>query len=150
MAENNTGTVKSTPRRSKSIRNIPWTVKLLVSFVLVFGTWNPYGFHFIETIKGMDVTNLWNWFFLVLGLVVWAIFIKIVYEAIGKIGTFIFVFVVALFFAASYQSNFFNLDLQNIGLIVNILLVGLIFVGTMVPVWWRIWTGKLATDSDME
>lgn len=133
-------------------KNISWYVKLIMITIVVFGTWNPSEYNFVNYIIHMDFKNMFNYFAILLLIAIWGIFIRIVYEAMGKVGATIFLILALLFVLGMYQQGWISLEnLKNTGgLIINITVVLLIFFATMIPVWWRKVTGKVATDSDME
>lgn len=132
-------------------KNISWFVKLFIISLVVLGTWNPSEYNSINYIRNMDFSNVFNYFAILVLLTIWGIFIRIVYEAMGKLGATIFLFLAFIFIMGMYQQGWINFsNLNTSGLILNITFILLIFIATMIPIWWRKITGKVATDSDME
>lgn len=130
--------------------NVAWYVKLALSFLLVFGTWNPLKYDIVHTLMGMDMTNLLVWFLILLLIVVWGVAVKALQEAMGTFGIVIFLILAGLLVGGLYQTGVINIEnLEEIGWYANVILTLLIFFGLMFPVWWRQLTGKVAVDDDM-
>lgn len=140
-----TGTSRTVYRK-----NLPWYFKLILITIVIFGTWNPTEYNSVNFIINMDKGNAFNYFIVLILISIWILFIKIVYESMGKMGATWFLFLSLVFIIGMYQQGWItSSDLNTSGLIINILMVLLVFVATMVPVWWRRITGKVVTDSDM-
>ena len=130
--------------------NVAWYVKLGLSFLLVFGTWNPLKYDIVHTLMGMDMTNLLVWFLILLLVVVWGVAIKALQEALGTFGIVIFLILAGLLIGGLYQKGMISIEnLDTVGWYVNVIVTMLIFFGLMFPVWWRQLTGKVAVDDDM-
>jgi len=130
-------------------KSVAWYIKLSLSFILVFGTWNPLGYDIVHNLTGMDLTNLLSWFFLLLLVVVWGFAIKALHEALGTFGIAIFLALSGLLIGGLYQIGWIDLsDANTMGWFVDVILTLMLFFGLMFPVWWRQLTGKVAVEDE--
>ncbi len=131
-------------------RNLPWYVKLILSFVLVFGTWNPLKWDVAHYVMGLETFNLLVVFFLVLLLVIWMIALKALHEALGTSGILIYLILMGLLIGGLYQIGIIDINnLDILGWYLNSIVTFMLFTGLMAPIWWRRISGKVTTDNDM-
>ncbi len=131
-------------------KNLPWYVKLILSFVLVFGTWNPLEWDVAHYVMGLETFNLLVVFFLVLLLVIWLIAFRALHEALGTTGIIIYLILVSLLIGGLYQVGIINIDnIDTLGWYFNGIVTFMLFTGLMAPIWWRKITGKVTVDEDM-
>ncbi|MEA3522455.1 MAG: DUF6524 family protein [Campylobacterota bacterium] len=131
-------------------RNIPWYAKLILSFALVFGTWNPLEFDIAHYVMGLETFNLLVLFFLILLLVIWLIALRALHEAMGTSGILIYLILVGLLIGGLYQMGFIDINnLDTLGWYLNGIMTFMLFTGLMAPIWWRRMTGKVTVDDDM-
>ncbi len=132
-------------------KSVPWYIKLSLSFLLVFGTWNPLGYDIVHQLMDMNLKMLLTWFFMLLLVVVWGFAIKALHEALGTFGIVIFVALAALLIGGMYQMGWIdNVSIDAVGWYANIIMTLLLFFGLMFPVWWRQLTGKVAVEEDFD
>ena len=131
-------------------KNLPWYVKLILSFVLVFGTWNPLEWDVAHYVMGLETFNLLVVFFLVLLLVIWLIAFRALHEALGTTGITIYLILVSLLIGGLYQVGVIDIDnINTLGWYFNGIVTFMLFTGLMAPIWWRRITGKVTVDEDM-
>ncbi len=131
-------------------KNIPWYIKLILSFALVFGTWNPLKFDIAHYVIGLETFNLLVLFFLILLLVIWLIALRALHEALGTSGILIYLILVGLLVGGLYQTGFIDINnLDTLGWYLNSIVTFMLFTGLMAPIWWRRMTGKVTVDDDM-
>jgi len=133
------------------VKSVAWYIKLSLSFILVFGTWNPLGYDIIHNLMGMDLTKLLNWFFILLLVVVWGFAVKALHEALGTFGIAVFLLLAGLLVGGLYQAGW--IDINNVdvmGWYMNVIVTMMLFFGLMFPVWWRQLTGKVAVEEDFD
>ncbi len=131
-------------------KNIPWYIKMVLSFILVFGTWNPLKYDVAHYVIGLETFNLLVIFFLAVLLVIWLIAIRALHEALGTTGILVYLILVGLLLGGLYQIGVINIDnLDTLGWYINITVTTLLFTGLMAPIWWRRVTGKVTVDEDM-
>ena len=131
-------------------KNLPWYIKLILSFILVFGTWNPLQWDVAHYVMGLETFNLLVVFFLVLLLVIWLIAFRALHEALGTTGIIIYIILVSLLIGGLYQVGIINIDnINTLGWYFNGIVTFMLFTGLMAPIWWRKITGKVTVDEDM-
>ena len=131
-------------------KNIPWYIKMVLSFILVFGTWNPLKYDVAHYVIGLETFNLLVIFFLAVLLVIWLIAIRALHEALGTTGILVYLILVGLLLGGLYQIDIINIDnLDTLGWYINATVTTLLFTGLMAPIWWRRVTGKVTVDEDM-
>jgi hypothetical protein len=132
-------------------RNVPWYIKLSLSFILVFGTWNPLGYDIVHNLVGMDLTQLLSWFFILLLVVLWGFAVKALHEALGTFGIVIFLVLAGLLLGGLYQIGWIDINnADTMGWFLNVIMTMMLFFGLMFPVWWRQLTGKVAVEEDFD
>ena len=130
-------------------KSVAWYIKLSLSFVLVFGTWNPLGYDIVHNLIAMDLTQLLSWFFLLLLVVVWGFAVKALHEALGTFGIVVFLVLAGLLLGGLYQIGWIDLgNTDTMGWLMDIIMTLMLFFGLMFPVWWRQLTGKVAVEDE--
>ena len=131
-------------------KNIPWYIKIVLSFILVFGTWNPLKYDIAHYVMGLESFNLLVIFFLAVLLVIWLIAIRALHEALGTTGILVYLILVGLLLGGLYQVGMIDINnLDTLGWYLNGIVTLLLFTGLMAPIWWRRMTGKVTVDDDM-
>jgi hypothetical protein len=131
-------------------KNIPWYIKLILSFILVFGTWNPLKYDVAHYVMGLESFNLLVIFFLAVLLVIWLIAIRALHEALGTTGILVYLILVGLLLGGLYQIGIIDINnLDTLGWYLNGIVTLMLFTGLMAPIWWRRMTGKVTVDDDM-
>ncbi len=131
-------------------KNIPWYIKMLLSFILVFGTWNPLKYDIVHYVIALESFNLLVIFFLAILLVIWLIAIRALHEALGTTGILIYLILVGLLLGGLYQVGIIDINnLDTLGWYINGVVTLMLFTGLMAPIWWRRMTGKVTVDDDM-
>lgn len=132
-------------------KNVPWYIKLSLSFLLVFGTWNPLGIDIVHQLIGMDLTQFLTWFLILLLVIVWGFAVKALHEALGTFGIAVFVVLAGLLIGGMYQIGWIDdVSIKTLGWFVDIVMTLLLFFGLMFPSWWRQLTGKVAVEEDFD
>lgn len=132
-------------------KHIPWSIKLALSFLLVFGTWNPLGFDLVHSLVQMDLTQLLTWFVLLLTVVIWGFALKALHEALGTVGIVVFLVLSGVLLGGMYQLGWIgDVTLKALGWYVDVIMTFLLFFGLMFPTWWRQLTGKVAIEEDFD
>jgi hypothetical protein len=132
------------------MNSIAWYIKLVLSTLLVFGTWNPLQYDLVHYLLQAEGVTLMLLFFIVLLIVIWGIALKALLEAMGMVGIIAYLLLTGLFIGALYQNGVITIDnLDTLGWYVNGVLTVMLFVGLMLPIWWRSLTGKVSIDTEM-
>jgi len=132
-------------------RSVPWYIKLSLSFILVFGTWNPLKVDIVHNLMAMDLSKLLTWFLILLLVVLWGIALRALHEALGTFGIVVFLVLAGLLIGGLYQIGWIDIDnVDTLGWYTNVIVTFLLFFGLMFPIWWRQLTGKVAVDEDFD